>query len=270
MKVTPPSTAESTGRPETCASEVLPIGETRMEAIGHFAAKVAHDFNNVLTAIVGYGNLLLLKMRPGDPLRNYIEQMLAASERGSQITQSLLIFGRRQVVNMEPVDLNEVTRGAVGKFSNLLAEGIEATLSPWPKPLIVMADRELLEQVIVNVGVNAGDAMPRGGHLSVRTDVQQASPSTGAADEGEGPKTFAAVTVEDTGEGMDQATLQRIFEPLFSTKPKGKGLGLGLAIVYGVIKQHGGLIRVTSEVGKGTCFRIYLPLIEPADPKAAG
>ena len=243
--------------------------EQKMDVIGQFAAKVAHDFNNVLTAIVGYGNLFLIKMAPDDPLRAYAEQILRASERGAQITQGLLAFGSKQPLNIRPADLNGIIRRAVGNFSVHLREGIEVTLTLWPGPLDIIADTELIEQMMTNLASNACDAMPKGGRLMVRTARATHNGDPSAPEEGDADPSYAVISVEDTGCGMDQATLNRIFEPLFTTKPKGKGLGLGLSVTYGITKQHGGTIRVASEVGKGTVVRVYLPLIKTAAPESA-
>lgn len=255
--------------PETRSQEVSIAVEGRMEVIGPFAAKVAHDFNNVLTAIAGYGNLFLLRMKPDDPLRVYAEQILAASDRAVQMTRGLLAFGATQPLNGRPADVNEVVRRAVARIPTLPGEDIKLTLALWPDRLGVIADPDLLEQMTENVIVNACEAMPAGGCLTVRTEpaVPDEDPYLR---EGDGEAlSYAVISVEDTGHGIDQPALERIFEPLFTTKPKGKGLGLGLSVVYGIVRQHGGKIRVTSEEGKGTVFKIYVPLMKTAGPEVS-
>lgn len=266
--------AATAADPQTPGAEECPRAEQvsreqRLDVIGRFAGKVAHDFNNVLTAIVGYGNLLLLRMEPGDPLRAYAEQILAASDRGTQITQGLLTFGTRQPLNIRPVDLNKVVERAAGRAVAQLGENIALLLTLSPGPLPVIADTEMVEQMLANILSNARDAMPGGGRLTVMTETAAPSRDASAANADGEPRSYAVISIEDTGHGMDAATLGRVFEPLFTTKPKGKGLGLGLAVVYGIAKQHGGMVRIASEVGKGTTVRICLPLIEAPAPKAA-
>jgi PAS domain S-box-containing protein len=236
----------------------------KMEAIGTLAGGVAHDFNNILTAIIGYGSLLQMKIDPASPLRSSVDQILASTERAANLTQRLLTFSRKENVVLKPVDLNSI----VGRIDNLLGrligEDIEIRLHLFPAGVSMQADAGQIEQVLMNLVTNARDAMPRGGVLSITTE-------TITIDEGfvrahgygkVGP--YVLLTVSDTGHGMDQDTQKRIFDPFFTTKEVGKGTGLGLAIVYGIIKQHNGFINVYSEPRVGTTFKLYFPLLGTA------
>jgi len=232
-----------------------------MEAIGQLAGGVAHDFNNILTAIIGFGNLAKAKLRPGDPLRTLIDQILASSDRAANLTRSLLAFSRKQVLIRKPVDLNDLVRNVEKLLVRLIGEDIELTTSLTRNSLIVMADAGQIEQVLMNLATNARDAMPSGGRLAIATGVQaQGEDLMGFQGSGKSGD-CALITVSDTGSGMDEATQEKIFEPFFTTKELGKGTGLGLAMVYGIVKQHDGNISIHSEPGRGTTFRIDLPLI---------
>lgn len=236
----------------------------KMESIGTLAGGIAHDFNNILTAIVGYGNLALMMSADTDKQRLYIQNMLDASERAVNLTKDLLLFSRKQASNKIPLNLNDIVTKVEKFLVKVISEDIEYKTSIYAEPLPVMADPHQLEQVLMNLATNAGHAMPNGGLLKVTTDIVTTD-GEGAPMSGLGPSaSYALMTVTDTGEGMDEATLQHIFEPFFTTKEVGKGTGLGLAVVYGIVKQHDGLIKVDSEPGKGSTFRIYLPLITPA------
>ncbi len=231
----------------------------KMEAIGLLAGGVAHDFNNILSAIVGYSHITLMKMDGNDPLRNNIEQILESSERAAVLTQSLLAFSRKQVVNLTVINLNEVIKGFEKFLHRLIREDITLKINCSAGPLWIMADRAQMEQMIMNLVTNARDAMPNGGNLIIDTRpvnlrrdfIEEHS----YGKEGE----YAFVAVSDTGVGMDEKTVTRVFEPFFTTKEQGKGTGLGLSMVYGIVKQHGGFINVSSEQGKGTTFKIYFP-----------
>jgi PAS domain S-box-containing protein len=220
----------------------------RLEAIGRLAGGVAHDFNNLLLAIHGYGELALGRLGPEERPAEDVRQMLAAARRAADLTRQLLAFGRRQVLNVEVVDLRVVVRGMAQLLRPLVGEQIELAIEAPDEPVRVTADRAQLEQVLANLAVNARDAMPAGGRLSI--DVS----ATG---------THARLAVRDTGEGMDEATAERIFEPFFTTKGEA-GTGLGLATVHGVVTQSGGTIEVESRPGAGTAFTIALPLSERA------
>lgn len=234
----------------------------KMEAIGQLAGGVAHDFNNILTAITGFGNLVKMKMNSDDPLQNSMDQILAASERAAHLTQGLLAFSRKQVLLPKPVDLNIVVSSIEKLLRRLIGEDIELTLSLREQSLIVLADAGQIEQILMNLATNARDAMPRGGTLAVSTEIRLLTEDfMGVHGYGKAGR-YALIMVSDTGSGIDEATRKRIFEPFFTTKEKGKGTGLGLSIAYGIVKQHEGFINVYSEPRKGTTFRIYLPLID--------
>ena len=240
----------------------------KMEAIGRLAGGVAHDFNNILTAIMGYSSLM--KMKTHETLTmNYSNQILALSEKAANLTQSLLAFSRKQTIKPKPADINEIVR-TTGKFLlRLIGEDIELRTILSEADITAFVDSGQIEQVLMNLATNARDAMPQGGTLTISTSQVELDHEF-AAFHGYG-KTgrYALITVADTGIGIDEKTRERIFEPFFTTKEVGKGTGLGLAMVYGIIKQHNGFITVYSEPGKGTIFRIYLPTIHPGTKKSA-
>lgn len=249
------------------------IQSQRMEVIGKFAGGIAHDFNNILTAITGYGSLLREEMREEDPLRDYVREILSSTDRAANLTRSLLTFSRRQAVTLNPVNLNELVRGVEKLLLRLIGEDIELkTILKPPSPpfdkggqrgaLTVMADAGQMEQVLMNLAINARDAMPEGGTLTIETGVVDIDEEYVKEHIFTKPGLHAVLSVSDTGIGMDEETRQKIFEPFFTTKGVGKGTGLGLSIVYGIIKQHEGNINVYSEPGIGTTFKIYLPLIK--------
>jgi len=234
----------------------------KMEAIGQFAGGIAHDFNNRLAAIMNYGHVLKMKMTMDDPLRVYVEQMLASSERAADLTQSLLAFGRKQIITTRPEDLNNVIRTVEKLLQRIIGEDIEIKSYLVDKVLTVMADRGQIEQVFMNLIKNARDAMPEGGFLTISTEPVEFDDEYIRTHGFGRPGMYALVSVTDTGAGIDEKIRQRIFEPFFTTKGVGKGTGLGLSIVYGIIEQHNGYISCYSESGKGTTFKIYLPLTE--------
>jgi signal transduction histidine kinase len=234
----------------------------KMEAIGQLAGGVAHDFNNVLTAIVGYGNLLLMRIDKNSPLKNYVDHMLTASDRAAKLVSSLLAFSRKQITNPEPVDVNSIINELKPLITRLIGEDVELKTLLTDQDLTVMADANQMDQVLMNLATNARDAMPNGGLLSIGTEFTEINNEFimfhGYGEVGK----YALITVSDTGVGVDEETKARIFEPFFTTKDVDKGTGLGLAMVYGIIKRHKGYISVYSELSKGTTFRIYLPLIQ--------
>ena len=222
---------------------------------------IAHDFNNILSAIIGYGSILQMKMTEYDPLRTNVLHLLEAADRAASLTHSLLASGRKQILNPRPTDLNEIIRRVEQLLRRIIGEDIELTSVFKQDTVIVNADSGQIEQALMNLATNARDAMPKGGSLLIETEVRELDDAfIQAYGYGEVGK-YAVVSVTDTGMGMDDVTLKRIFEPFFTTKEVGKGTGLGLAMVYGIIKQHHGFINVYSELGKGTTFKIYLPLI---------
>lgn len=233
----------------------------KMEAVGQLTGGIAHDFNNILSAIIGYGHLLKIKAENviGD---EEINEILKAADRGAKLTQSLLAFSRKQVMNMKPVDLNEIVRNMNRLILRTLGEDVELRTDLSSEGVIVEADYGQIEQALLNLTINAKDAMPDGGMLKIETGFFNINEDFVSAHSYGKPGRYAIMTVSDTGIGMDADTKDRIFEPFFTTKEVGKGTGLGLAIIYGIIKQHGGYINVYSECGKGTTFRIYLPLAE--------
>jgi PAS domain S-box-containing protein len=233
----------------------------KMESIGTLAGGIAHDFNNILSAIIGYGHVTLMKMAGDDPQRSNIEHMLEAADRATYLTKSLLLFSRKQIAVRKPMDLNEVVRKVEKFMVRVIGEDIECKTLLYDNPVPILADGNQLEQVLMNFAINARDAMPDGGSFNLKTArIELTEDFIRAHGYGTaGP--YAMITVSDTGVGMDEATQKRIFEPFFTTKEVGKGTGLGLAVVYGIVKGHEGLINVYSEPGKGTTFRIYLPII---------
>jgi PAS domain S-box-containing protein len=227
----------------------------KMEAVGVLAGGVAHDFNNILTAIIGYASLLNLKIPSDDPLRFNVEQIMASSERAVSLTQSLLAFSRKQVVDLKTLNVNDVISGFHKILARLIGEDIEFTLDLAADRPLVKADKGQLEQVFMNLATNARDAMPRGGKLRITTETASFSEDSGEIKRG----SYVIVSVSDTGIGMDNETLEHIFEPFYTSKEVGKGTGLGLAIVYGIMKKHDGVITVQSEPDKGTTFNLCLP-----------
>ncbi len=240
----------------------------KMESIGQLAAGVAHDFNNILTVIQGYADLLAGR-HDGDPeLTNPLKQISNASRRAAALTRQLLMFSRKQVLQTRVLDLNAVLRNLHNMLTRLLGEDIAVETKFAPTLPALEADTGMLEQVIMNLAVNSRDAMPKGGRLTIATtavDIDAAYVRQ-RPDARTGPT--LCLTVTDNGSGMERKTLERIFEPFFSTKEVGKGTGLGLATVYGIVKQHKGWIEVKSEVGVGTSFEIYLPAAAVTQPAA--
>jgi PAS domain S-box-containing protein len=230
----------------------------KMEAIGQLAGGVAHDFNNILTIILGHATLLTLT--PLDPKSSAsASQIKSASERAAGLTRQLLAFGRKQVVKPRPLDLNRVVGSMTEMLGRLLGEDITLEISLDPEPAIVEADSSMVEQILLNLSVNSRDAMPRGGILSINVSAREidVEHTWQFADARTGR--FVCLTHNDTGMGIPPENITRIFEPFFTTKELGKGTGLGLATVYGIVKQHKGWVEVESELGNGTTFRIFLP-----------
>ena len=228
------------------------------------AGGIAHDFNNLLTAIIGYSDLTLRRLPPGDPLRRNVEEIKRAADRAASLTRQLLAFSRKQVLQPKVLDLNTVVAEMHQMLQRLIGADIALRTVLEPALGHVRADPAQLEQVVMNLVLNARDAMPQGGKLLIETanvelDEELARRYVSVQS---GPHVMLAVS--DTGQGMDEDTCARIFEPFFTTKERGKGTGLGLSTVYGIVKQSGGSIWVYSEVGRGTTFKIYLPRVEEA------
>ncbi len=234
----------------------------KMEAIGQLAGGIAHDFNNMLTAIIGYGSLLNTQLGKDSELKPLVDQILSSAGKSADLTRQLLAFSRKQLIAPKETDLNELIKGMEKLLARLIGEDIELKTRLTEKTLTVMVDPGQIEQVLMNLSTNARDTMPDGGMLSIVTETAELYEDYVKGHDMEKPGMYALISVTDTGRGMDEKTQQKIFEPFFTTKEVGKGTGLGLSIVYGIIKQHGGNITVYSEPGKGTTFRIYLPLTE--------
>jgi signal transduction histidine kinase/ActR/RegA family two-component response regulator len=246
----------------------------KMEGIGQLAGGIAHDFNNLLTIIRGYATLALSSVGPQDGVRSDLEQIEQAADRAAGLTRQLLAFARKTVLQPELVDLGAIVHGVEPMLTRLLGEDVVlVTVTPQLHTL-VLADPSQMEQVIVNLAINARDAMPDGGTLTIETAeveldrefVRQVPAAT------VGPN--ATLSVTDTGTGMDEVTMAHLFEPFYTTKGPGKGTGLGLATVYGIVRQSGGAVEATSELGRGSTFTVYLPGIgqvparEPVEPAA--
>ncbi|HTZ19102.1 MAG TPA: PAS domain S-box protein, partial [Dissulfurispiraceae bacterium] len=223
----------------------------KMEAVGLLAGGIAHDFNNMLTAIIGYANLLSLKLEKDSPLRFLVDPILGSAEKSANLTRQLLAFSRKQIIAPRATDINELLRGIEKLLIRLIGEDIDLVTRFADRPLIAMADPGQIEQVLMNLCTNARDAMPNGGMLSLVTDVVELDEDTAQVHDLKKAGAYVCISISDTGTGMNEAARLRIFEPFYSTKEQGQGTGLGLSIVYGIIKQHGGGITVYSEPGKG-------------------
>ena len=232
----------------------------KLEAIGQLAGGIAHDLNNLLIPIIGYTDLGLMKIPPDHDLYPDLESIKQAGERAAGLTRQILAFSRRQVLTMKALNLNEVISDFQKMLERLISEDIVLTTESAPDIAWVEGDQGQLEQVLLNLVVNARDAMPGGGHLTIKTANVNLDDSFVAAHPGAETGPYVLVSVSDTGHGMDTDTQRHIFEPFFTTKEKGRGSGLGLATVFGIVKQHKGNIWVNSEPGRGTTFEVYLPV----------
>ena len=245
----------------------------KMEAVGQLAGGVAHDFNNLLTAILGYCHLMLDELPEEDPLRLDLLEIQAAGDRAASLTRQLLAFSRRQMLQPQVVDINTLVTQLEKLLRRLISEDVELVTALAPDLSPVTVDPASVEQILVNLAVNARDAMPTGGRLTIETANVELDDTYAVTHVTMKPGSYVMLAVGDTGEGMDAATRARVFEPFFTTKEQGKGSGLGLATVYGMVKQSGGYIWVYSEPAHGTMFKVYLPVAGSpslAQPAAAG
>ena len=230
----------------------------KLEAIGQLAGGVAHDFNNILTVIQGYGSLLMMSDQSLSERKDAVEQIVRASEQAANLTRQLLAFSRRQVMQTRVLDLNEIVTSLTKMLQRLVGEDVHLQLNLHPHALLTRADAGMIDQVLLNLVVNARDAMPGGGRLFIETNEQTFTAEEAASVVEASPGRYVSLSVTDTGSGMTPEILPRIFEPFFTTKELGKGTGLGLATVFGIVKQHGGALTVQSEAGKGTTFQVFL------------
>jgi PAS domain S-box-containing protein len=270
---------DSQGRPYRMAGSLSDITEhkkleqqllqsLKMESIGMLAGGVAHEFNNLLTAISGYGQILQESIPPDDEMsQENIGNVLKAAERASELTRSLLAYSRKQTIKQEPIGVDTIIGHVETLIQRVIGEDIDISVNVSGEDLLVRADAGQMELVLMNLATNARDAMPNGGRLCITTGRLFVKEGSEAGHDLSAPGEYALISFEDTGTGIDKESLGKIFEPFYTTKEVGKGTGLGLSLVHGIIKQHNGSILVSSELGKGTRFDIYLPLIEEHVPK---
>ena len=233
----------------------------KMESIGRLAGGVAHDFNNMLTVIQGYAALSKAALTPDSRQFKYMAEIVKAAERSKEITQKLLGFSRQQIIAPIPSNLNDLVADLQDPLTRLIGEDIELVFHPQGDLSKVVVDHSQVNQILLNLVVNARDAMPRGGKLTIKTENVNLSEKYCSREPGARPGPHVLLAVSDTGVGMDEETLAHIFEPFFTTKGREKGTGLGLATVYGVVKQNGGLVDVYSKPARGTTFQIYFPVM---------
>jgi signal transduction histidine kinase len=238
------------------------IQAQKMEVVGHLASGVAHDFNNILAVIMGYSNLILSDLGPESPLKKYAEEILHASDRAAALTQQLLVFSRKQTVQPVVLDLNEVVANLDKMLRRLIGENIALTMVPGKETGRIKADAGYVGQVLMNLVVNARDAMPNGGRLAIATGDVTFDENDAHICAGMIPGDYVMLSVSDTGTGMTDEVKKRLFEAFFTTKPLGKGTGLGLATCQTIVQQCCGHIEVQSELGKGSTFKVYFPRVE--------
>lgn len=254
---------------ERARLEAQLLAAQKLEAVGRLAGGIAHDFNNIVSAVLGYSDLAMAGLRSEDPLRRDIEQVHKAGERAAALTRQLLAFSRRQVLDPRVLDPNQVAADLERMLGRLIGEDVTLRLELDPKVGYVRVDRGQLEQVLMNLAVNARDAMPSGGELLISTAAVDSGGTSLAADPELTSGPWARLSVRDSGEGMSPEVLARLFEPFFTTKETGGGTGLGLSTVYGIVRQSGGHVRVESQPGQGSRFDVYLPRLGEADRVAS-
>jgi PAS domain S-box-containing protein len=242
----------------------------KMEAIGQLAGGIAHDFNNLLTVINGYASLTLAGDDTPEHLRKPLLQIQAAGERAANLTRQLLVFSRKQTMQFKPVDINHTIEESTRMLSRMVGEQIELSLNLGSSLPQIEADTSMIEQILMNLVVNARDAMPQGGRLVISTELKEISVTEAKAIPGTRAGRFVQLSVADTGSGIAPEIISKIFEPFFTTKGIGQGTGLGLAMVFGIVENHHGWIHTESRLGEGTTFRIYLPTILPARSESRG
>jgi CheY-like chemotaxis protein len=240
-----------------------------MESVGRLAGGVAHDFNNMLSVILGYTGLALDQMAPDHPLRDHLQQALSAAQRSAEITRQLLAFARKQTIAPRELDLNETVEGMLKMLRRLIGEDVDLIWQPGPAVWPVMMDPTQIDQILANLCVNARDAISGVGTLTIETATAVVDEASCAGYPGVAAGNFVILSVSDNGCGMDRKTLEHLFEPFFTTKDPSKGTGLGLATVDGIVRQNHGFVDVRSQVGLGTTFQIYLPALETAEDAAA-
>lgn len=266
-------------RPEPCVEVIVEditerlqlekqlIQAQKFEAIGQLAGGIAHDFNNMIGAIIGWADMGIEECEPGSRVHRHFEKVRQQADRAAALTKQLLAFARRQILEPRTIDLNKIAVETLGLLENVIGSNIEIRATLAPDLAVVRADPVQIEQVLMNLCINARDAMPDGGSLLVETFNAAPDQEFSSQEPQANPGNYAMLSITDTGTGMDRATLDRIFEPFFTTKEFGKGTGLGLATVYGIVTQHGGFMNVRSELGCGTTFRVYFPVSAEAPAK---
>jgi len=241
----------------------------KMDAISRLAGVVAHDLNNLLTTILGYSDLLLTALPPEAPAHKDVLHIQRAGRRAADLTNTLLILGRRQVLQARLLDVNAFLRGLEDRLREVAGESVALEIRTSARPGTIHADPEHLQKVVLNLAANAPEAMPDGGKMVIGAGEAYLPEHAGVCQIAVPPGHYTFISVADTGKGMDDETLGQIFEPFFTTKPRGAGLGLGLAIVYGIVRQSGGTVAVRSKPGEGSTFELYFPSANPGASPAA-
>ena len=232
-----------------------------MESVGRLAGGIAHDFNNLLSSIIGFSELTLMSLPPDDSLRENLNEIIEAGQRAAGLTRQLLVFSRKQVLEMKVVDLNAVIENSTRMLGRMIGEDVVIKINPGPSLPLINADVGQLEQVLMNLVVNARDAMPRGGELVIETACVDLDEAYASSYQDLAPGKYVMFSVTDSGSGITPDVQERMFDPFFTTKEEGKGTGLGLATVYGIVRQHKGHVWVYSEPGRGATFKVHFPAL---------